>query len=80
MFRLTEGEFSEKLGLAEVAKRVPQGVFCLLTALQFCQKQPWSNTNTWPRGSECNLVPGGRRTRFRDWSGRNAARVRSEFL
>ena len=35
VYHLTEGEFSEKLGLAEVAKRVPQGVFCLLTALQF---------------------------------------------
>ena len=35
VYRLADAEFSENLTLAEVAKRVPSAVFCLLTALRF---------------------------------------------
>ncbi len=35
VYRLKDAEFSENLSLVTVAKRVPQGVFCLLTALRF---------------------------------------------
>jgi len=35
VYRLSGAEFSANLGLAEVAKRVPRAVFCLLTALRF---------------------------------------------
>jgi predicted transcriptional regulator of viral defense system len=35
VYRLAGAEFTGNLGLAEVAKRVPHGVFCLLTALRF---------------------------------------------
>jgi predicted transcriptional regulator of viral defense system len=35
VYRLAEGQFSEKLSLAEISKRVPNGVVCLLSALLF---------------------------------------------
>lgn len=35
VYRLAKAEFSENLTLAEVTKRVPSAVFCLLTALRF---------------------------------------------
>jgi len=35
VYRLADAEFSENLTLAEVTKRVPSAVFCLLTALRF---------------------------------------------
>jgi len=35
VYRLAGAEFSENLSLAEVAKRLPKGVFCLLSALRF---------------------------------------------
>lgn len=35
VYRLVEAEYTEHLSLAEVSKRVPHGVVCLLSALQF---------------------------------------------
>jgi predicted transcriptional regulator of viral defense system len=35
VYRPVDAEFSENLSLAAVTKRVPQAVFCLLTALRF---------------------------------------------
>jgi len=35
VYRLVEAEYTEHLSLAEVAKRVPHSVVCLLSALQF---------------------------------------------
>jgi len=35
VYRLVAAEYTEHLSLAEVAKRVPHGVICLLSALQF---------------------------------------------
>lgn len=35
VYRLVEAEYTAHLSLAEVAKRVPHGVICLISALQF---------------------------------------------
>lgn len=35
LYRLADKEVGERSGLVEVARRVPKGVFCLLTALRF---------------------------------------------
>jgi predicted transcriptional regulator of viral defense system len=35
VYRLVEAEYTAHLSLAEVAKRVPRGVICLMSALQF---------------------------------------------
>ena len=35
VYRLVEAEYTEHLSLAEISKRVPHGVICLLSALQF---------------------------------------------
>jgi predicted transcriptional regulator of viral defense system len=37
VYRLVEADYTEHLSLAEVAKRVPHSVVCLLSALQFHQ-------------------------------------------
>ena len=43
VYTCVEGEITEKHSLVEVCKRVPQGVVCLLSALQFHQL-----TTQWP--------------------------------
>ena len=47
VYRLAGAEFSGNLSLAEVAKRVPHGVFCLLTALRFHEIGTQNPANIW---------------------------------
>ena len=35
LYRLVEGEITEHIGLVAVQKKIPEGIFCLLSALQF---------------------------------------------
>ncbi|HUJ11138.1 MAG TPA: type IV toxin-antitoxin system AbiEi family antitoxin domain-containing protein [Verrucomicrobiae bacterium] len=47
VYRLANAEFSEDLSLATVAKRVPQAVFCLLTALRFHEIGTQNPSELW---------------------------------
>ena len=47
VYRLVGAKFSGNLNLAEVAKRVPHGVFCLLTALRFHAIGTQNPANIW---------------------------------
>jgi len=47
VYRLAGAEFSGNLSLAEVAKRVPHGVFCLLTALRFHEIGTQNPADIW---------------------------------
>jgi len=54
LYRLPSAEISEHESLALIAKRVPQAVFCLLTALQFHELTTQLPRQIWiamPRGS-----------------------------
>lgn len=54
LYRLSEGQSSEHESLATVAIKVPQAVFCLLTALQFHELTTQLPRQIWiamPRGS-----------------------------
>src|SRR5437870_8220556 len=54
LYRLPENQFSEQESLAVIAARVPQAVFCLLTALQFHELTTQLPRQVWiamPRGS-----------------------------
>lgn len=54
LYRLPGGQGSEHESLAAVARRVPQAVFCLLTALQFHELTTQLPRQIWiamPRGS-----------------------------
>ncbi len=54
LYRLPENPFSEQESLIAVATRVPQAVFCLLTALQFHELTTQLPRQIWiamPRGS-----------------------------
>jgi len=54
LYRHPEGEFSEHESLAVIATKVPQAVFCLLTALQFHELTTQLPRQVWlamPRGS-----------------------------
>ncbi len=54
LYRLPSAEISEHESLAHIAKRVPQAVFCLLTALQFHELTTQLPRQIWiamPRGS-----------------------------
>ena len=35
LYRLVEGEITEHIGLVAVQKKIPDGIICLLSALQF---------------------------------------------
>lgn len=54
IYRLTESPSSEHESLAAIATKVPQAVFCLLTALQFHELTTQLPRQIWiamPRGS-----------------------------
>lgn len=54
LYRLPSAEISEHESLVHIAKRVPQAVFCLLTALQFHELTTQLPRQIWiamPRGS-----------------------------
>jgi len=54
IYRLTESQSSEHESLATIATKVPQAVFCLLTALQFHELTTQLPRQIWiamPRGS-----------------------------
>lgn len=59
LYRLPEAEVSEFQGLASVAIKAPQAVFCLLTALQFHELTTQLPRKVWiamPRGSHAPRV------------------------
>lgn len=47
MYRLPGGQVTEHFSLAEVAKKVPQGVICLLTALRFHELTTQNPHQVW---------------------------------
>jgi predicted transcriptional regulator of viral defense system len=54
LYRVPDTSFSEHVELATVARKSPQAVFCLLTALQFHElttQLPWQIWIGMPRGS-----------------------------
>ncbi len=54
LYRLPTREASQHFELAAIARRAPQGVFCLLTAFQFHElttQLPWQVWVGMPRGS-----------------------------
>jgi predicted transcriptional regulator of viral defense system len=59
LYRLPDMNFSEHIELATVARRSPQAVFCLLTALQFHElttQLPWQIWIGMPRGSHAPRI------------------------
>ncbi len=59
LYRLPDTAFSEHEGLVAVAKKVPQAVFCLLTALQFHGLTTQLPRQLWlamPRGSHVPAI------------------------
>lgn len=59
LYRLPTRDASQHFELAAVARKAPQGVFCLLTALQFHElttQLPWQVWVGMPRGSHCPRV------------------------
>ena len=65
IYRLAEGSFSEKLSLAEVAKRVPNGVVCLLSALLFHEIGTQLPSEVWLAVKRRSAPPRGVHTRLR---------------
>lgn len=58
-YRLTDHPLSEHEGLATIATKVPQAVFCLLTALQFHELTTQLPRQIWiamPRGSHAPRI------------------------
>lgn len=59
LYRLPASDLSQYFELAAIARRAPQGVFCLLTALQFHElttQLPWQVWIGLPRGSHCPRI------------------------
>lgn len=59
LYRLPDAEASESEGLAAIAVKVPQAVFCLLTALQFHELTTQLPRQIWiamPRGSHAPKI------------------------
>jgi len=65
VYRVAEGEFSEKLSLAEVAKRVPNGVVCLLSALLYHEIGTQLPSVVWLAVKRRAALPRGVHTRLR---------------
>lgn len=65
VYRLTEGGFSESLSLAEVSKRVPNSVVCLLSALIFHEVGTQLPNAVWLAIKRGAAVPHGVHTRLR---------------
>lgn len=59
LYRLPASDPSQHFELAAIARKAPQGVFCLLTALQFHElttQLPWQVWVGMPRGSHCPRI------------------------
>lgn len=59
LYRLPESHFTENESLAFIAKKVPQAVFCLLTALQFHELTTQLPHQIWlavPKGSHAPKI------------------------
>lgn len=65
VYRLAESEYSEKLRLAEIAKRVPNGVVCLLSALLFHEIGTQLPNEVWLAVKRGAALPRGVRTGLR---------------
>ena len=65
VYRLAGGKFSEKLSLAEVAKRVPNGVVCLLSALLFHELGTQLPNEVWLAVKRRAGLPRGVHSRLR---------------
>ena len=65
VYRLAKGEFSEKLSLAEVAKRVPNAVVCLLSALLYHEIGTQLPNEVWLAVKRRAALPRGVHTRLR---------------
>jgi len=72
LYTATRHQLSAEHSLAQVAKRVPAGVFCLLTALRFHElttqspadvwiDRPWKNRTSWRVSSAAKSSLPGRR-------------------
>lgn len=55
LYRLVEGEITEHIGLVAVQKKIPDGIICLLSALQFygigtqLPRETWIAIDPWAR-------------------------------
>ncbi len=55
LYRLVEGEITEYIGLVAVQKKIPDGIICLLSALQFhgigtqLPRETWIAIDPWAR-------------------------------
>jgi len=55
LYRLLEGEITEHIGLVAVQKKIPDGIICLLSALQFhgigtqLPRETWIAIDPWAR-------------------------------
>jgi len=59
LYRLPDSSFTEYEGMTMVARRAPQAVFCLLTALQFHELTTQLPRQVWiamPRGSHAPIM------------------------
>ncbi len=68
LYSLAGGDFTEKQSLFEVAARVPAGVFCLLSALQFHELTTQNPFEVWlaiPRNSHIPKIESVRARIFR---------------
>lgn len=65
VYRLAKGVFSEKLSLAEVAKRVPNAVVCLLSALLYHEIGTQMPHEVWLAVKRRAALPRGVHTRLR---------------
>ncbi|HRT09198.1 MAG TPA: type IV toxin-antitoxin system AbiEi family antitoxin domain-containing protein [Candidatus Paceibacterota bacterium] len=65
VYRLAKAEFSEKLSLAEVAKRVPNAVVCLLSALLYHEIGTQLPHEVWLAVKRRAALPRGVHTRLR---------------
>jgi predicted transcriptional regulator of viral defense system len=65
VYRLAEAEFSEKLSLAQVAKRVPNGIVCLLSALLYHEIGTQLPSEVWLAVKRRTALPRGVHTRLR---------------
>ena len=65
VYRLAGGKFSEKLTLAETAKRVPNGVVCLLSALLHHEIGTQMPSEVWLAVKRRAAIPRGVRTGLR---------------
>jgi predicted transcriptional regulator of viral defense system len=65
VYRLAEGRFSERLSLAEVSKRVPNSVVCLLSALLFHEIGTQLPNAVWLAVKRGAALPRGVHTRVR---------------